>query len=238
MSEATTGVTDRNRTLLEGGYGNNPAATSSTRQLTAKLRQHSDTESPTVEQPTLDQPADRTVRAQIEPRMRGGGAEQTAELALDDLGLDLGQVDTQEQPALGAGADAPTMVTGLDAKARKNLEDTASQAAHAKTSTTGQWQFDQEELESALTQAGPMDASQTSRLASLRGDTVDIDVSNATTGTHAEVRSSGVDLDLGTGTYPGNGAKLDLDVGTATVADAARRRDSLPRIWRCRTSSP
>jgi FimV-like protein len=115
------------------------------------------------------------------------------------------------------------MVAGLDERTRKNLEDTAAQAAHLKTSTTGQWQFDQEELESALTQAGPLqDGSQTSRLAALRGDTVDIDVSStATTGTHQEIRASGVDLDLGGGTYPGNNGKLDLDVGTATVPDAA-----------------
>ncbi|HEV2229226.1 MAG TPA: FimV/HubP family polar landmark protein [Steroidobacteraceae bacterium] len=225
MTEASTGVTDRNLTVLQGGGGyGDSAATGSTRQMTAKMRQQAaDAEGPTVEQPTLETPDDRTVRAKIEPRMRGG-ADQTAELAIDDLGLDLGQVDTQEQPVLGAGSDQPTMVAGLDEKARKNLEDTAAQAAmHAKTSTTGQWQFDQDELESALTQAGPLqDGSQTSRLAQLRGDTVDIDVSSsATTGTHPEIRTSGVDLDLGTGTYPGNGGKLDLDVGTATVPDAA-----------------
>jgi pilus assembly protein FimV len=45
--------------------------------------------------------------------------------------------------------------------------------------------------------------------------------SSATTGTHQEIRASGVDLDLGTGTYPGNNGRLDLDVGTATVPDAA-----------------
>ena len=222
MSEATTGVTDRNLTVLQGGGHPDAAATGQTRQMTAKMRQQAaDTEGPTVEQPTLDEPDDgRTVRAKIEPRMRSSGADQTAELAIDDLGLDLGQVDTQEQPVLGAGADAPTMVAGLDEKTRKSLEDTA---AHAKTSTTGQWQFDQDELENALTQAGPLqDGSQTSRLAALRGDTVDIDVSSsATTGTHPDLRASGVDLDLGTSTYPGNGGKLDLDVGTATVPDAA-----------------
>jgi FimV-like protein len=189
--------------------------------MTARMRQSADAEGPTVEQPTLDMPDEgRTIRAKIEPRVRAGSAEQTAELAIDDLGLDLGTVDTQEQPGLGAGAEAQTMVAGLDDKTRKNLEDTASQAAHVKTSTTGQWQFDQEELETALTQAGPLQDG-TSRLAALRGETVDIDVSsNATTGTH-EVQGSGVDLDLGTGTYPGNGARLDLDVGTATVPDAA-----------------
>ncbi|HUL46178.1 MAG TPA: FimV/HubP family polar landmark protein [Steroidobacteraceae bacterium] len=221
MTGATTGVTDRNLTVLQGGGYGDAGVTGSTRQMTSKMRQQvSDAEGPTVEQPTLDAPDDgRTVRAKIEPRIRGGG-DQTAELAIDDLGLDVGQVDTQEQPMLGAGAEAPTMVAGLDEKTRKNLEDTAAQA---KTSTTGQWQFDQNELENALTQAGPLqDGSQTSRLAQLRGDTVDIDVSSsATTGTHPDLRAAGVDLDLGTGTYPGNGGKLDLDVGTATVPDAA-----------------
>jgi pilus assembly protein FimV len=224
----TTGVTDRNLTVLQGGgHADHTAATGSTRQMTSKMRQQTaETEGPTVEQPTLDTPDERTVRAKIAPAVRAGGAEQTAELAIDDLGLDLGSIDTAEQPMLGAGSDAPTMVAGLDDKTRRNLEDTAAQAAaHAKTSTTGQWQFDQEELESALTQAGPLqDGSQTSRLAQLRGDTLDIDVSgaaSATTGTQPQMRSSGVDLDLGTGTYPGNNGKLDLDVGTATVPDVA-----------------
>ncbi len=224
MTEATTGVTDRNLTVLQGGGGyGDAAATGSTRQMTAKMRQQAaELEGPTVEQPTLEPPDEgRTIRAKIEPRVRGG-AEQTAELAIDDLGLDVGQVDTQEQPVLGAGTEAPTMVAGLDEKTRRNLEDTAAQAAHVKTSTTGQWQFDQEELENALTQAGPLqDGSQTSRLAQLRGDTVDIEVSSsATTGTHPDLRAAGVDLDLGSSTFPGNG-RLDLDVGTATVPDAA-----------------
>jgi pilus assembly protein FimV len=210
--EATTGVTDNNLAAL--------GATGTTRQMTAKMRRlNPDAEGPTVEQPQLDSDEGRTVRAKIEPR--GHGGEQTAELAIDDLGLDLGQVDTAEQPSLGAGADAPTMVAGFDERTRRTLEDTANEAGHLK-STTGQWQFDQDELETALAKGGaPPDGSQTSRLARLRSDTVDIDVSGGSTGGHPELRSSGVDLDLSSGTYPGNGAKLDLDVGTATVPDAA-----------------
>ncbi|HLY52632.1 MAG TPA: FimV/HubP family polar landmark protein, partial [Steroidobacteraceae bacterium] len=221
MSEASTGVTDRNLTVLEGGYGENSAATGSTRQMTSRMRQQpGEAEGPTVEQPTLESPQEGlTVRTKPGPAVRGGSAEQTAELAIDDLGLDLGSVDTQEQPALsGVGAEAPTMVAGLDQRTRKNLEDTAAQAAHVKTSTTGQWQFDQEALESALTQAGPLgDGAQTSRLAALRGDTVDVDLSGSSaTGTHAQMRSADVDLDVGA-----NGGSLDLDVGTATVPDTA-----------------
>jgi pilus assembly protein FimV len=224
MTEATTGVTDRNLTMLQGNHADNTTATGSTRQMTARMRQQSDAEGPTVEQPTLDTPeAGLTIRTKPGASLRSAAAEQTAELAIDDLGLDLGSVDTAEQPALGVGAEAPTMVAGLDEKTRKNLEDTAAQAAHVKTSTTGQWQFDQEALETALTQAGPMqDGGQTSRLAALRGDTVDVDLSGSSTGTHQQVRpGSGVDLDVGTGTHPGNGGNLDLDVGTATVPDAA-----------------
>ncbi|HLJ37411.1 MAG TPA: FimV/HubP family polar landmark protein [Steroidobacteraceae bacterium] len=220
MTEASTGVTDRNLTVLEGGYGENPAATGSTRQMTSRMRQQSgDAEGPTVEQPTLESPEDGlTIRTKPGPAVRNSGADQTAELAIDDLGLDLGSVDTQEQPALGMSSEAPTMVAGLDERTRKNLEDTAAQAAHVKTSTTGQWQFDQEALESALTHAGPMgDSGATSRLAALRGDTVDVDLSGGSaTGTHPQVRSSGVDLDVGA-----NGGNLDLDVGTATVPDTA-----------------
>ncbi|HEX4619274.1 MAG TPA: FimV/HubP family polar landmark protein, partial [Steroidobacteraceae bacterium] len=126
MKEATTGVN-----VFQGGdHGG------STRQMARVREPGAETEGPTVEQPTLETlEQGRTVRAKIEPRVRGAGAEQTAELAIDDLGLDLGQVDTQEQPMLGAGADA-TMVAGLDERTRKNLEDTAG---HARTSTSGQW---------------------------------------------------------------------------------------------------
>ena len=224
MTEATTGVTDRNLTVLQGSHPDNSAATGSTRQMTSRMRQQSETEGPTVEQPTLETPdAGLTVRTKPGAALRSVSAEQTAELAIDDLGLDLGSVDTAEQPALGVGADAPTMVAGLDERTRRNLEDTAAEAAHVKTSTTGQWQFDQEALETALTQAGPVqDGGQTSRLAALRGDTVDVDLSGSSTGTHQQVRAgSGVDLDLGTSTQPGGNGGLDLDVGTATVPDAA-----------------
>ena len=73
-------------------------------------------------------------------------AEQTAELAIDDLGLDLNSLDTVDQPALGAGADAPTMVAGLDEHSRRLLE-TAEQRGPAfgmdpSETPTGSWQFD------------------------------------------------------------------------------------------------
>src|SRR5437588_1329883 len=111
QADSPTNVTDRNAAL--GGFG----ATGTTRQMTARLRQDltttTEVDAPTVEQPafTQDQP---TIRQKVETALKS--ADQTAELALDDLGLDVGQVDTVEQPgpAAAAGAEGPTLAAGLD----------------------------------------------------------------------------------------------------------------------------
>jgi len=185
-------------------------------------------EGPTVEQPALvprDQP---TVRQKLETAIRQAGLDQTAELGIDDLGLEVGSIDTVDQPGVASAAastpDAPTLVAGLDDRSRKVMED-AHAAATGETAiaSTGAWQFDQSELEAALTQTSaalPDIAAQTGRLAKLRGQGIDVDV--GATGTHL-MTSTDVDVDVGTatGTHATNGSGLDLDVGTATVPDAA-----------------
>jgi pilus assembly protein FimV len=222
-TESTTNVTDRNIALESSAI-----RTGSTRQMTANLRQPgAETEGPTVEQPALVRPDNPTVRRKVETALKQSGGEQTQELALDDLGLDLGNADTIDQPALAPAGEGPTLVANLDDQSRKSLED-ANTGTHSKTATTGQWSFDPEELESAVTQAGPVggDGGQTSRLHALREGQVDIDVdlSGEATGTHA-VNGGDLDVDLSsstTGTHPAaNGGGLDLDVGTATVPDTA-----------------
>ncbi|MGB6604048.1 MAG: FimV/HubP family polar landmark protein [Steroidobacteraceae bacterium] len=223
-TESTTNVTDRNL-ALEGSA----IRTGNTRQMTANLRQPgAEAEGPTVEQPALARPDNPTIRKKVETALKQSGAGETQELALDDLGLDLGNADTVDQPALATGADGPTLVANLDDDTRKDLE-AAHTGTHAKTATTGQWSFDPAELESAVTQAGPIgggDAAQTSRLRALREGQVDVDLSGEATGTHA-VNGGDLDVDLSgaaTGTHPaaanGDGS-LDLDVGTATVPDTA-----------------
>jgi pilus assembly protein FimV len=237
-AESPTNVTDRNVALAEstfatGGTGTFAgAATGTTRQMTARVRQDSagntaEMEGPTVEQPQLRTADNPTIRQKLETALKQGVGEQTAELAIDDLGLDVGP-DTVDQPGIAAAAsstpDAPTLVAGMDDRSRRVMEDARMRAAKEETgSSTGAWQFDQNELEAALTQTSLAipDPSSTSRLKALaRG--VDVDVGDAT-GTHPSVQPSGaVDLDVGdaTGTHPTNGG-LDLDVGTATVPDAA-----------------
>jgi pilus assembly protein FimV len=226
QSESTTNITDRNAALSEGGFAG--AATGTTRQMTARVRSSGATgemEGPTVEQPALNPPSNPTLRQKVETAMRQGGTEQTSELALDDLGLDIGSVDTVDQPGIAAAAnshpDSPTLVAGLDEQSRKVIEGAAQQ--RGVKDETGAWSFDQNELEAALTQtslAALPDASPTARLAALKGRALDVDVGDAT-GTHS-VTATDIDLDVGaaTGTHQAHGA-LDLDVGTATVPDTA-----------------
>jgi pilus assembly protein FimV len=225
--ESSISATDRNQ-ALEGTLS---GVTGNTRQMTARMRQSGggDGDAPTVEQPQL-RAAEATVRQKLETALKQGGSEQTQELAIDDLGLDLGHADTIDQPGLAASApEGPTLVAGLDEETRRLLEDTAQNAVAKerveKLQSTGAWQFDPKELDSAATQAGPTrDIASTSRLAALRAGGVggvDVDVGDAT-GTHPTAGTLDLDVGSASGMHPGsNGAGLDLDVGTATVPDAA-----------------
>jgi pilus assembly protein FimV len=229
-AEATTGITDRNVALTENSFLGSTGTTGTTRQMTARMRQDSGTaeiEGPTVEQPALPDAHQPTIRQKVESAMRKSVSDATAELAIDDLGLDVGGVDTVDQPgpttAAASNPDTPTLVAGMDDRSRRVMEDAQRRAnteENAAIASTGAWQFDQNELEAALTQTSvALDPASTGRLAALRAHGVDVDLSDAT-GTHAATATD-VDLDVGaaTGTH-GNG-RLDLDVGTATVPDAA-----------------
>ena len=159
---------------------------------------------PTVEQPALHAAGQAALREKVEALSQG--SERTAELAIDDLGLDLGAFETTVQP--GLGTDAPTMVAGLDEHSREMLARAGeaapaeSQAAPESTGTTSAWQIDERELESLLGDepSAARDTSETSRLSALDAADVDFDL-----GGSPEPKPTG-----------GNG--LDFDIGTATFA--------------------
>jgi FimV-like protein len=134
-------------------------------------------------------------------------ADQTAELAIDDLDLDLGSLDTMDQPGLGASSDAPTLVAGMDDRSRRIMEEAQRRAQSEETSlSTGAWALDENELDAALSEGNhevEPDGSVTSRLSQLDGRDVDYDLGEAESG------------------HGTNGSGLDLDLGTATVPDAA-----------------
>jgi pilus assembly protein FimV len=209
-------ATDRNA-ALEGTFSTNNS-TGTTRQMTARIPQESDddimsefgSEGPTVEQPALSSSPDNpTIRQKVAMALKQTpGAEQTAELAIDDLGLDLAGLDTVEQAGLGASPDAPTLVAGMDDRSRRIMEEAQRRAQTEDTSlSTGAWALDENELNAALSEGNHADAendpSVTSRLSALTGNDVDYDLGDAPAG------------------HSTNGSGLDLDLGTATVPDAA-----------------
>ncbi len=92
-----------------------------------------DADAPTVEQlkPPLRSTDNPTIRQKIDAAARAGfttTSDQTAELALDDLGLDLGSLNGElDKPAAEASADAPTMVATLGDETRQIVARAASQ---------------------------------------------------------------------------------------------------------------
>ena len=84
---------------------------------------------PTVEQPALESQA--TLHGKLEAHANFAGTDQTAELALDDLGLDLGNLDSTNDTMLDdsrltqalSSPDAPTLVAGLDETSRRIIGD-------------------------------------------------------------------------------------------------------------------
>jgi pilus assembly protein FimV len=227
-----TGATDRS-------FAFETNTTGTTRQMTQKLSRDSEpvmpelgaeSEGPTVEQPALNSGDNPTIRQKVAMALKQGhSAEQTAELAIDDLGLDLGALDTVDQPGLGASSDAPTLVAGMDERSRKVMEEAQrrAQSEDRDPSATAAWRMDDSDLHAVLgngaanghaAEEAAFDPSSTARLAALSDRDVDFDL--------GDVDGDGVgDADAGGmrhhHAHGGNGAGLDLDVGTATVPDAA-----------------
>ena len=108
-----------------------------TREMTVKMTP-AGSEAPTVEQPALRPLDEPTIREKVEGAMRRKlSSDQTAELALDDLGLDLGSLEqTDSQIGLkpsggmprGNDANAPTMVAGLDENSQRLLAAAAARS--------------------------------------------------------------------------------------------------------------
>jgi pilus assembly protein FimV len=228
-----TGHTDQSFGL-ETTFNSNTTGT--TRQMTQKISREpeplmpefgSESEGPTVEQPGLHGGENPTIRQKVAMALKQGhSAEQTAELAIDDLGLDLGALDTVENPGLGASPDAPTLVAGMDERSRKIMEEAQRRASTEEhdTSATAAWRMDDSDLHAVLgnganghaeEEEGAFDSSSTARLAALSGREVDFDLGDVDADGVGEADADGMHHHA----RSGNG--IDLDVGTATVPDTA-----------------
>ncbi len=221
--------TDRNLDLDNAFTGT--SSTGTTRQMTQKITREpepvmpefgTESEAPTVEQPGLAAAGDNpTIRQKVAMALKQGHSnEQTAELAIDDLGLDLGALDTVDQPGLGHSPDAPTLVAGMDDRSRRVIEEAERRASvdetRLDTAATAAFRVDDSDLHAVLnadgtTEQPEFDPSSTSRLAALSDHDVDFDLSDPDHEITGEADPSSA--------HASNG--LDLDVGTATVPDAA-----------------
>jgi pilus assembly protein FimV len=231
---AAAQATDKNFALSD----EHDTATGSTQEMTAgrmaAARFGGLNEGVTIESPTIDQQLgattsanNATVRQKVEKALQQTPhVDQTAELAIDDLGLDLNSLDTVDQPALGSGADAPTLVAGLDEHSRRLLE-TAEQrtpefGADAAETPTGSWQFD-----GAVTDtpggAGPAeheyDIGATASLQALSNDLdFNLGLPDEPPPVSDTSRHNGLDLDVGTATIPDTAFTQTQKLGTEDLA--------------------
>jgi pilus assembly protein FimV len=91
------------------------------------------TDAPTTESPALRA---NDVRDRISSRLGSANPEQTAEVSIDDLGLDLDQLEATGAPSISNSHlaetdhpnDAPTMVAGLDDASRRMMAEAESRS--------------------------------------------------------------------------------------------------------------
>jgi len=120
--------------LDDPARGDDPARTATTRQMVQPgfdgedpATQKMSIDGPTVEQPQLD------IGSTLAGKLGAQGfasSDQTAELALDDLGLDLGKLESTNDTMLDdsrltqalSSPDSPTLVAGLDETSRRLIE--------------------------------------------------------------------------------------------------------------------
>ncbi len=219
---ATQAGDDLDFVLDDPSRGAEDRSGNTTREMTAQMPNETTAErtvlmpdsmdAPTVEQPTLRLGENHTLRQKVDVALRqAGAADQTAELAIDDLGLDLGGLDADSQ----APGDAPTMVAGLDARSRQIIEEAERRAGGDadQASTTGSWytidSTDQTGANpviadvnaTASLKALPESGSETARVAALK---------------------PGIDVDFSaTDAFGGSRNGLDLDVGAAGDTEGA-----------------
>jgi pilus assembly protein FimV len=188
--------------LDDPARGDDLARTATTRQMAQPglaglddggVTQRYPVDGPTVEQPGLGDIGD-TLVGKIDAHSSFQGSDQTAELAIDDLGLDLGKFDatgtnasllddSQLSRALES-TDSPTLVAGIDETARRMVED-ANDAANQPTQLL------------PLGDMGSDTSGMTSRVSVLDLE-FDLD-SNAETGKRSALAEGDFSLDLDVG---------------------------------------
>ena len=208
-----------------------------TREMTVKMTP-AGSEAPTVEQPALRPLDEPTIREKVEGAMRRKlSSEQTAELALDDLGLELGSLEqTDSSMGLkpvdstpGPDANAPTMVAGLDENSQRLLRAAAARQAGngsaddsqiSEHGASGTWFLTERELggDVDLTKGRSIDPSAT---ASMKFDMPDEAYDISSTSRLAAIDRNNLDFPIEpTREQPGVGGSrggMDYDLGNGGI---------------------
>jgi pilus assembly protein FimV len=214
---------------MPSSFGNSSGQT--TREMTVKMTP-AGSEAPTVEQPALRPLDEPTIREKVEGAMRRKlSSDQTAELALDDLGLELGSLEqTDSQIGLkpvtgvprGPGADAPTMVAGLDensqrllaAAAARHTGGNADDSQLTEHGASGTWFLTERELggDVDLTKGRSIDPNSTASLSKLQIPEEGFDISS--TSRLAAIDRNNLDFPVEpTQHQPQMRSKVDVDLG-------------------------
>ncbi len=208
-----------------------------TREMTVKMTP-AGSEAPTVEQPALRPMDEPTIREKVDNAMRRKlSTEQTAELALDDLGLELGSLEQTDSSlglkpvggSPGPDANAPTMVAGLDENSQRLLRAAAARSGGggngnagdtqlSEHGASGTWFLTDRELggDVDLTKGRPIDPGST---ASMQFSMPDENFDVSSTSRLAAIDRENLDFPIEpTREQPAMGArKVDLDIGGGNI---------------------
>jgi pilus assembly protein FimV len=216
------------------------AGTAAVREFTATTRVASgpaaDAEAPTVEQPQLPGGENATIREKIGAAARSGmqTSDQTAELALDDLGLDLGALEgLGDETGISNTADAPTLLSNLDEDTRELLA--RARAEHSDSDATqraptgdgpsdsGTWLFTDTDFANGMAREAGKAASAESdaptQLVTQISPQLPADMDTASTSSLEALDVSSLDLDVGSLGEESAVNGIDLDVGTPSVSE-------------------
>jgi pilus assembly protein FimV len=197
-----------------------------------------DPEAPTVEQPQLRGGENSTIREKIGAATRADMAksDQTAELALDDLGLDLGALEgVPDETGITNIGDAPTMLSNLDEDTRELLARARAESADSDAtqraptgdgpSDSGTWLFTDTDFAAGMPELSDNELDSSAANAPTQLVTqispkprIDVD-SGSITSKLAALNPGGLDLDVGDLGEESIVNGIDLDVGTPSVTE-------------------
>jgi pilus assembly protein FimV len=201
-----------------------------TREMTVRMTP-AGSEAPTVEQPALRPLDEPTIREKVDNAMRRQlSSDQTAELALDDLGLELGSLEQTDSSlglkpiggSPGPDANAPTMVAGLDENSQRLLRAAAAHQANGSLDdsqitehgASGTWFLTEKELggDLGLNKGGSVDPNATASLAKFEMPEEGFDISS--TSRLSAIDRENLDFPVEpTSQQHAMGRKVDLDLG-------------------------